>query len=125
MTARPAALTLSDLGDLHGACELHEQTVAGFRRVLGEDHFNTLAAMGNLALARRVLGDFDSARNLQEQVLAACRRLFGDDHPDTLISMSTSLSLDMTSVTCEEHGSSTNRPWLLAGSCLAMTTSPP
>jgi Tetratricopeptide repeat len=45
------------LGDSHGARELEEQALAGYRRVLGDDHPSTLRAMDNLAAVRRELGE--------------------------------------------------------------------
>jgi hypothetical protein len=40
---------------LEGARDLHEQTLAARRRVLGEDHPDTLISMNNLAAVRRQL----------------------------------------------------------------------
>jgi hypothetical protein len=80
--------TRRDLGDLDGTRQLLKQALAGYRRVLGEDHPYTLTAMNNLATTRRDLGDLDGARQLHEQVLAGRRRVLGEDHPDTLNSMS-------------------------------------
>jgi hypothetical protein len=45
------------LGDLPEARELHEQALAGFRRVLGDDHPTTLNSMNDLAAVRRELGE--------------------------------------------------------------------
>jgi hypothetical protein len=75
---------LHDLGDLEGACQLHEQTLTGLRRVLGEEHPTTLSSMRNLTLTRRALGDLDGARQLFERSLAGHQRVLGEDHPDTL-----------------------------------------
>ena len=54
------------------------------RRVLGDDHPDTLRTVGNLASDLRALGDAEAARTLNEDTLARCRRVLGDDHPDTL-----------------------------------------
>jgi hypothetical protein len=62
---------------------LEEQALATYRRVLGEDHPDTLSSMNNLAETRRDLGDLNGARELHEHALATRRRLLGDDHPDT------------------------------------------
>jgi tetratricopeptide (TPR) repeat protein len=83
-----AAIYLWSRGQYHQALRLYEQTVTGFRRVLGEDHVDTLALMNNLATTRRALGDLKAARQLHEQTLAASRRVLGEDHPDTLTSVS-------------------------------------
>ena len=57
------------------------------RRILGEDHPDTLISMNNLALTLRSQGDLGAARELHEQVLAGRRRVLGEDHPATLASM--------------------------------------
>jgi len=49
------ATTRRALGDLQGAQDLYEQALAGRRRVLGDDHPDTLASMTNLAETRREL----------------------------------------------------------------------
>ena len=74
-------------GQYGQALTLEEQVLAIRRRVLGDDHPNTLTSMNNLAETRRALGDLQGARDLHEQALAARRRVLGDDHPDTLTSM--------------------------------------
>jgi Tetratricopeptide repeat len=51
------ALTYRVLGDPQGANELHEQTLTTRRRVLGDDHPDTLNSMNNLAAVRRELGE--------------------------------------------------------------------
>jgi tetratricopeptide (TPR) repeat protein len=74
-------------GQYRQAMTLQEEALASCRRVLGDDHPNTMNAMNNLALGLRALGDLDGARELFEQALASCRRVLGDDHPDTLNAM--------------------------------------
>jgi hypothetical protein len=49
--------TRHSLGDLDGARQLHEQALAGRRRVLGEDHPDSLTSMNNLTEVRRDLGE--------------------------------------------------------------------
>jgi hypothetical protein len=51
------ALTRRDLGDLQGARELFEQALAGRRRVLGEDHPDTLRSIKDLTQVQRDLGE--------------------------------------------------------------------
>ncbi|MGH3868867.1 MAG: tetratricopeptide repeat protein, partial [Pseudonocardiaceae bacterium] len=58
------------------------------RRVLGEDHPDTLASASNLACDLRALGHHEQARQLQQDTLTRSRRVLGDDHPRTLVSAS-------------------------------------
>jgi tetratricopeptide (TPR) repeat protein len=74
-------------GQYPQAVTLLEQALAGRRRVLGDDHPDTLESMNNLATTRRSLGDLQGVPELLEQVLDASRRLLGPEHPDTLESM--------------------------------------
>ena len=57
------------------------------RRVLGEEHPNTLTSMSNLAQNLLAQGDLPGARKIQEQVLDVIRRVLGEEHPNTLTSM--------------------------------------
>ena len=68
--------------------QLDEDTLARGRRVLGEDHPDTLAAASNLAVSLRAAGEYQAARELGEDTLARRRRVLGEDHPDTLASAS-------------------------------------
>jgi hypothetical protein len=77
-------MDLSELGDHRGARDLDEDTLARMRRVLGEDHPDTLNSASNLAGHLRALGDDQAARDLDEDTLARRRRVLGGDgHPDT------------------------------------------
>ena len=73
-------------GEFQAARELGEDTLARRRRVLGEDHPDTLAAANGLAISLRAVGDYQAARELGEDTLARRRRVLGEDHPDTLAS---------------------------------------
>jgi tetratricopeptide (TPR) repeat protein len=54
------------------------------RELLGEDHPNTLRAMGNLAWTYYKLGQFMQAEELCAGTLEKHRKLRGEDHPDTI-----------------------------------------
>jgi Tetratricopeptide repeat len=56
------------------------------RRVLGEEHPDTLRSMNNLAGILKAQGNLSGARALQERVLPIYRRLLGEEHPDTSVS---------------------------------------
>jgi hypothetical protein len=73
---------------------LDEDTYARRRRVLGDDHPNTVNSASSLAIDLRGLGEFDRARQLDENAYARRRRLLGDDHPATLLS-ATNLAIDL------------------------------
>ena len=53
-------------GRLIAARKLEEQVVEGRRRLLGEQHPDTLKAIGKLAVTRGTQGDLAEARQLQE-----------------------------------------------------------
>ena len=89
------AWALRDMGRYAEARELDEDTLARCRRVLGEDHPDTLASANNLAIDLRMLGEHQAARELDEDTLARRRRVLGEDHPDTLTSAS-NLAIDLT-----------------------------
>ena len=80
------AETLHNLRDYRLARTLNEDTLARFRRVLGEDHPDTLITANNLARNLQYLGDDRQARTLDEDTLDRLRRVLGEDDPDTLIS---------------------------------------
>ncbi|MFE5685086.1 tetratricopeptide repeat protein [Streptomyces sp. NPDC056512] len=68
------------------ARDLDRDTLARRRRVLGEDHPDTLTSAGNLANRLAALGETEQSRTLAEEALARQRRVLGEDHPETLIS---------------------------------------
>ena len=84
-SARSLAAGVGHPGEYQAARELGEDTLARRRRVLGEDHPDTLASADNLAFSLQgVRGQ--AARELGEDTLARRRRVQGEDHPDTLLS---------------------------------------
>ena len=56
------------------------------KRVLGEEHPNTLTSASNLALTYSQQGKHAEAETLQVAVLAVEKRVLGEEHPDTLTS---------------------------------------
>ena len=71
-----------------GARALDEDTLTRRRRILGDDHPDTLTSASQLAQDLFGLGNYRQARELQEETLSRRRRILGDDHPDTLFSAS-------------------------------------
>ncbi|WP_158273810.1 tetratricopeptide repeat protein [Micromonospora sp. RP3T] len=82
-----AGMFLVDQGDLPRATAYLERALADCRRVLRDDHPDTLASMDNLASAHQKAGDLERAILLCEQVLVDRRRVLGDDHPKTFTSV--------------------------------------
>jgi hypothetical protein len=72
------------LGEVSAARDLDQDTLVRFRRVLGEDHPDTLTSASNLAADLRELGEVSAARDLDQDTLQRRRRVLGEDHPDTL-----------------------------------------
>jgi hypothetical protein len=69
---------------VQAARDLNQDTLARYRRVLGDDHPSTLRTANNLAVCLHELGDLQAARDLEQDTLDRYRRILGDDHPDTL-----------------------------------------
>ena len=58
--------------------------VETFKRILGEEYQDTLAAMFKLANLRASQGRYDEAESLYRQTLAGQRRVLDEEHPETL-----------------------------------------
>lgn len=63
-------------------------TVLEQRKLLGDGHPDTLAAMEDLALTYSMLQKFRKAEELEVAVLERRKQLLGDTHPDTLCALS-------------------------------------
>jgi hypothetical protein len=62
---------------------MDQDTLDRRRRVLGQDHPDTLRSARNLAADLRKLGEVQAARDLDQDTLDRYRRVLGQDHPDT------------------------------------------
>jgi Flp pilus assembly protein TadD/tRNA A-37 threonylcarbamoyl transferase component Bud32 len=84
-------LTIGDtyraLGDYAAARPHLECAVEVYRRVLGEEHPDTLRSVNTVALLYQQQGQFADAEPLFAQALEVRRRVLGQEHPDTLNSM--------------------------------------
>ena len=78
---------LSD-GEHKEAEQLFMQVIATRRRVLGDEHPDTLTVISNLASTYWNQGRRKEAEELNIQVMEIRRRVLGDEHSDTLTSMS-------------------------------------
>ena len=80
------AINLRVLGEYEQARQLDEDALDRSRRILGENHPETLRVANNLAVDLQALRQTDAARLLNEDTLARRLRVLGEDHPDTLTS---------------------------------------
>ncbi|MFJ3673331.1 FxSxx-COOH system tetratricopeptide repeat protein [Streptomyces sp. NPDC090106] len=84
VVVRQACWYLMDRGQPAPARERLQTLYDTWRRQLGPDHDDTLAAAHSLARAFDDTLDRERARALAEDTLARRRRLYGEEHPDTL-----------------------------------------
>ncbi|KAF2183895.1 kinesin light chain, partial [Zopfia rhizophila CBS 207.26] len=81
-----AMCTYSD-GRYNESEQVFVQVMETRKRVLGEEHPDTLSSMGNLASTYRNQGRWKEAEELFVQVMETSSRVLGEEHPDTLTSM--------------------------------------
>jgi tetratricopeptide (TPR) repeat protein len=87
------ALLASAQGDHASARRLHEKMLEVRKRILGEEHPDTLTSMSNLGSTFWAQGDHAGARRLHEKVFEVRKRMLGKEHPDTLTSMNNLASI--------------------------------
>jgi hypothetical protein len=58
------------------------------RRILGEEHLDTVTAMSNLANTLGDQGKLEEAAAMLQEVLEKIRRILGEEHPHTISAMS-------------------------------------
>ena len=73
-SANNLAIRLAELGEREQARALDEDTLTRRRRILGEDHPDTLDSADNLAIRLAALGEHQQARQLREWIGARRRR---------------------------------------------------
>jgi tetratricopeptide (TPR) repeat protein len=83
-----AATYLYVRGEPRPARPLFERAHRLHRRMLGDDHADTLRSANNLALVLTALNEHQQACELHEADLIRRRRVLGENHPDTLTSAS-------------------------------------
>ncbi|MGH3801367.1 MAG: FxSxx-COOH system tetratricopeptide repeat protein, partial [Pseudonocardiaceae bacterium] len=83
-----AAAYLLDRGEQAAALPIGQRALELRRRVLGEDHPDTLSSANSLATNLRRLGKNKLACKLDQDTLARRRRVLGENHRDTLRSAS-------------------------------------
>ncbi len=82
-----------DLGLDNTAFALEEQVLAERRRVLGDDHSDTLDSIGNLGVFQNALGKMSEAEALYREAMDRSRRVRGEDASETLVCISNMGSL--------------------------------
>ena len=76
-----------DQGDYPAALTIRRIVYYGLTKFITPNHYETIAAMSNLAESCRQDGDLANARYLQEKVLAFFRQSQREDNRDTLVAM--------------------------------------
>ena len=79
------ARSYSRLGQHQEALHLYKQTLEFQKRILGDEHPNTLCAMSDLAVSYSNIGQTKKAMQLREQTLELRKRIWGDEHPDSSV----------------------------------------
>jgi tetratricopeptide (TPR) repeat protein/tRNA A-37 threonylcarbamoyl transferase component Bud32 len=85
--------TYLDLGSLTEAQRELERAVDVRRRLLGEQHKDTLESLNSLANVLQEQGRYPQAEALNTEILAIERRTLGDQHRDTLSGMNSLASV--------------------------------
>ncbi|MGH7176737.1 MAG: tetratricopeptide repeat protein, partial [Tepidisphaeraceae bacterium] len=78
---------LKEIGRSDLALPHAEAALALRRRVLGEDHPDTLSALNNYATVVQSLGHSPEAEPLHREALERYRRVLGADHPDAIMAL--------------------------------------
>jgi non-specific serine/threonine protein kinase/serine/threonine-protein kinase len=81
------------IGLYDAAYPLQESALATRRRVLGEEHPDTLRSIGNMGSLLQRQGKFAEAEPYYRDALEKHRRVLGEEHPDTLIAINNMGSL--------------------------------
>lgn len=81
---------------------LELQVVEARKRVLGEEHPDTLVSMSNLATTYRSQGRWKEAEAIELQVVEVRKRVLGEEHPDTLASMGNLAATYQSQGRCKE-----------------------
>jgi hypothetical protein len=60
---------------------MKKEVLAKRKRILGEEHPDTISAMNNLANTLSDQGQLDEAATMKKEVLAKRKRILGEEHP--------------------------------------------
>jgi tetratricopeptide (TPR) repeat protein len=75
------------MGNITDAAKLATKSMRARKKVLGQEHMDTLDSKEMVALAYKLEGRWDDAEELEVQVMKTRKKKLGADHPDTLTSM--------------------------------------
>ncbi|MCK6476048.1 MAG: tetratricopeptide repeat protein, partial [Phycisphaerales bacterium] len=81
------------IGLYDAALPLQESALATRRRVLGNDHADTIDSINSMAGLLRYAGRFDQAEPYVLEALEKRRRVLGEEHPGTIIALNSMGSL--------------------------------
>jgi tetratricopeptide (TPR) repeat protein len=74
---------LDSIGDYDGARPYYEKDLEIRRKVLGEEHPDTIKSLNNLGALQQAIGDYNGARSYFEKALEICKKVLGEEHPTT------------------------------------------
>src|SRR2546423_15634517 len=69
------------------AAEMKKEVVEKRRRILGEEHPDTISAMNNLANTLGKQDQLDEGVAMLKEVVEKRRRILGEEHPDTKVAV--------------------------------------
>jgi hypothetical protein len=75
------------IGNIADAEMLAGKAMKARKKVLGQEHEDTLWSVAMVGLAYKLGGRWDDAEKLEVQVMETSKTKLGADHPDTLTSM--------------------------------------
>jgi Flp pilus assembly protein TadD len=82
-----AAWYAKGIGNTTDAVTLATKSMKARKKVLGQEHEDTLWSVAMVGLAYKLGGRWDEAEKIEVQVMETRKRKLGADHPDTLTSM--------------------------------------
>jgi hypothetical protein len=88
------AIALLGQGRHEEAELLEHEILTVLKRLYGDEHPDTLASAGNLAICIFDQGRHDEAKAILKDVLDAQKRTKGESHPDTLSAIAMMAKLD-------------------------------
>ena len=80
-------IALTDRGEIGRALGVMRRSLSHKRRIYGELHPQTLAALGNIASLQMMLGRHAEAERTFVESLGSLRRIHGDSHPDVAFTL--------------------------------------